>query len=96
MYHCLENHFIYLAHPGHKCIYERFSKRVEDEGNMLEFHSGKTFEEAKSICDSIPDCWSFGFSPDNGNTYFFDKQLFGNEEEINFFGLFTAYKKCSK
>ena len=86
----------FLPHPDHKCEYERFERRVQDEGTMLEKHKGKSYEEAKLICDNIHDCGSFSFNPDNGNCFFFDKQLFGDEEEVNSDGIFTSYKNCSK
>ena len=64
-----------------RCDYKKLEKRVKDEGNKLGVTSPYSEAECQVICDNTLNCQSFGYDPNKHECWFYDRRLYGSEEQ---------------
>ena len=71
--------------------------RVEIEGMSIGYYEGKSQKECEDICDNNEKCKSFSYAPAQQSCYLKNKQLTGNEPQLQkSWGTYTVYKSCGE
>ena len=71
-------------------------QRVEDEGASLGEQLNKSQKECEAICDNTENCKSFSYNLEKQKCWLFDRDLTGNEPQIEWMDYYTVYKNCGK
>ena len=70
---------------------------MRNEGKLIKYSNGVDHQYCEKFCDESfgEGCRSFGYCPDNGGCFLFDKELNGTEALTTRTDCYTNYRVCN-